>query len=147
MQQHKEWFHELMDEIEASSPLFAGKRGKISSGENLQLMPWMVADFPVIQQKDFEYVCRTLFWWGHYYSLNIIIRRDLIKANKINFSEPVWLENSGDIWNNDISNGYIQTTEIDTSNKEGYLRIAMVFPIEERMVDVRKYLTLLENLK
>jgi hypothetical protein len=55
---------------------------KITRGENYNAMPYVVLDFPRLLGKDFEVVCRTMFWWGHYFSCNLIIKTELIDVEQ-----------------------------------------------------------------
>jgi hypothetical protein len=52
---------------------------KITKGENYQHMPYMVLDYPQIKQAEFPLVCRTMFWWGHYFTFNLIVRTDTLQ--------------------------------------------------------------------
>jgi hypothetical protein len=47
------------------------QRGKISRGENLQQMPYMVLDYPRFFDRENIFAFRTLFWWGKFVSFNL----------------------------------------------------------------------------
>jgi len=79
---------------------------KITKGENCALMPYLVLDYPKIAGTDFDIVYRTLFWWGHYFSLNIIIKQSLLQTNWINeiaTIKKLRILVSDNIWQNDMS--------------------------------------------
>jgi hypothetical protein len=43
--------------------------GKISRGENYRGYPYLVLDYPRRFGQDDVFALRTMFWWGHYYSI------------------------------------------------------------------------------
>ncbi len=43
--------------------------GKISRGENYRGFPYLVLDYPRRFGQDDVFALRTMFWWGHYYSV------------------------------------------------------------------------------
>ncbi|AMS26941.1 hypothetical protein AEM51_07850 [Bacteroidetes bacterium UKL13-3] len=47
---------------------------KITRGEQYQKLPYMVLDYPQIKGGNVDLVMRTMFWWGHYFSCNLIIK-------------------------------------------------------------------------
>src|SRR6476660_4254819 len=70
--------HETAHHLQAKLPALADVGHKVTRGENHQLMPYLVLDLPRIQHPSFDLLTRTLFWWGHYFSFNLIIRKSLI---------------------------------------------------------------------
>ena len=53
---------------------------KISKGENYKGLPWMVLDYPRAFGREDVLAIRTLFWWGHYFSVTLHLKgryRDL----------------------------------------------------------------------
>ena len=55
---------------------------KVTRGENYNMMPFVVLDFPRLLGKNFDIVCRTMFWWGHYFSCNLFVNTDLINIEQ-----------------------------------------------------------------
>ncbi|MDR3716500.1 MAG: hypothetical protein P4L51_27145 [Puia sp.] len=52
-----------------------GRMGpKISRGENYQGLPWVVMDHPRLFGKTDVFAVRTLFWWGHYFSVTLHLK-------------------------------------------------------------------------
>ncbi len=45
--------------------------GKISRGENYQLLPYVILDYPALFWKDNIFAIRTMFWWGHFFSITL----------------------------------------------------------------------------
>ena len=54
----------LPDEVIHTAP-------RISKGENYKGLPYLVADYPRIFQKENVFAIRTLFWWGHFFSITL----------------------------------------------------------------------------
>ncbi|OYU94770.1 MAG: hypothetical protein CFE21_13850 [Bacteroidetes bacterium B1(2017)] len=54
--------------------LLPGFGSKISSGENFLNLPYMVLDYPKISGNNFPFLFRTLFWWGHAASFQVLVR-------------------------------------------------------------------------
>lgn len=84
---------------------------KISKGENYQDMPYMVLDCPfLMHQKDLLFF-RTMFWWGHYFSLNLLIKGEsfqhpaqaLIHHLQKKPEADIYILTSDNFWQNDIS--------------------------------------------
>ncbi|MEN9572024.1 MAG: hypothetical protein RL172_3255 [Bacteroidota bacterium] len=44
---------------------------KIYRGENYQLMPYVLLDYPRYFVKDDALAIRTFFWWGHFFSVTL----------------------------------------------------------------------------
>ncbi len=49
----------------------AGTSPKISKGENYKGLPYYVLDFPRCFEKDDIFAIRTMFWWGHFFSVTL----------------------------------------------------------------------------
>lgn len=134
-------FEDLGKQLETMYGKPHANNWKVTKGENYKLMPYVVLDYPSIKVKDFEYVMRTFFWWGHYFSFNLIIRKDIIKAGGIRLKAPVLLMDQCDLWNNDVSVGFSFRDKIEAENmKCDYVRLVKTFPIQE-------YAKLADNLK
>ncbi len=54
----------LPDAVIQSSP-------KITRGENYQLLPYVILDYPRCFQKDQVFAIRTMFWWGKCISITL----------------------------------------------------------------------------
>ncbi len=53
--------------------------GKISRGENYQLMPYQILDFPALFQKEDIFAFRTMFWWGHHFSFTFHLQGEILE--------------------------------------------------------------------
>jgi hypothetical protein len=47
---------------------------KISKGENYQGLPYVMLDHPRLFHKDHVLAIRTMFWWGHYFSVTLHLK-------------------------------------------------------------------------
>lgn len=45
--------------------------GKISRGENYRSLPYVILDYPAFFCKEDILVIRTMFWWGHFFSITL----------------------------------------------------------------------------
>lgn len=47
------------------------RMGKISRGENLEGLPYLIMDYPALFTKEKIIAVRTLFWWGNFFSISL----------------------------------------------------------------------------
>jgi hypothetical protein len=47
---------------------------KVSKGENYKGLPWIVLDYPRLFGREDVLAVRTLFWWGHYFSVTLHLK-------------------------------------------------------------------------
>ena len=74
-----ELFQQLNEDIEELKLMYKAQlpaeafvsKGKITKGENLKGMPFMVLDNVRVFNRDDIFAFRTLFWWGHFFSYTI----------------------------------------------------------------------------
>ena len=45
--------------------------GKISKGENYQMLPYVILDYPSFFEKDNIFTVRSMFWWGNFFSITL----------------------------------------------------------------------------
>ena len=45
--------------------------GKISKGENYELLPYVILDYPAFFWKERIFAIRTMFWWGNFFSVTL----------------------------------------------------------------------------
>lgn len=96
---------------------------KVSKGENLKGLPYLVLDYPRIFQKENVFAFRTLFWWGNYVSFTLHLKGEYLDSQFIN---PLLLNQekdicivsfSGDEWNHDLlSSDYIKLKDLDINS-------------------------------
>lgn len=47
---------------------------KLSRGENYRGLPYMILDYPAVFDKENVFAIRTMFWWGHYFSITLHLK-------------------------------------------------------------------------
>lgn len=135
--------HQLGEQL-ISNPLITSslhtKSFKISKGENYINLPYLVLDLPKIEGNNFPILCRTMFWWGKYFSFNVFIRKEAYDMSnfetklKMCTSEGIFLLQRDKIWQQDLdSEDYFQVSKWpDNIISEGpYLKLSTKHPIEE----------------
>lgn len=66
------------------------QNGKITKGENYQLLPYVILDFPSFFSKNRIFAIRTMFWWGNFFSITLHLSGEH-KKNYIRNIEEVFL--------------------------------------------------------
>jgi hypothetical protein len=46
---------------------------KIYRGEQYRQLPYVLLDYPRCFQKQQAFAIRTMFWWGHYFSIHLVL--------------------------------------------------------------------------
>jgi hypothetical protein len=64
---------QMIEEGTKLQNVYPQKSYKISTGENLNNLPYVVLDFPKIEGPKFDFVCRALFWWGRGIQFQLIL--------------------------------------------------------------------------
>jgi hypothetical protein len=103
---------------------------KISKGENYKGLPWIVLDYPRLFGREDVLAVRTLFWWGHYFSVTLhlkgrykdillpVLRGRLALLADAGFHICV----SEDEWRHELAaDNYVALAGIDGSLLEGLL--------------------------
>ena len=49
-------------------------RPKLSRGENYRGLPYLVLDYPRLFTKTDVFAIRTMFWWGHFFSVTLHLK-------------------------------------------------------------------------
>jgi hypothetical protein len=62
--------------LEARAPdrIFPETTPKISKGENYKELPWVILDYPRFFGREDIFAIRTMFWWGHEFSLTLHLK-------------------------------------------------------------------------
>lgn len=101
---------------------FTGSSPKISKGEKYEGLPWVMLDFPKIFRKDHVFAIRTMFWWGHYFSITLHLSGgykmkllDVLKRNKRGLSDMGFMVCiSEDEWRHELSDSnYAAMEQLD----------------------------------
>lgn len=89
---------------------------KISQGEKYRGLPYRVLDYPRCFQSSGIFAVRTLFWWGHFFSVTLQVSGDWkkeISESVIRHYEQLkewgfFVCTGGDPWQQDIESGAYQ---------------------------------------
>jgi hypothetical protein len=60
--------------VPASGDGWVPASAKISRGENYRGLPWVMLDYPRIFGKQDVFAIRTMFWWGHAFSVTLHLK-------------------------------------------------------------------------
>jgi hypothetical protein len=83
---------------------------KISRGENYKGLPYLVLDQPRRFEQHNHFAIRTMFWWGHYFSLTLQLsgqykqqfEAPLARSVNVFLDQGFSICNSDDEWEHDI---------------------------------------------
>lgn len=62
---------DILQSLFQSHPAVAGYTAKVSRGENYRGLPYLVLDHPRCFDRDDIFAIRTMFWWGHFFSVTL----------------------------------------------------------------------------
>jgi hypothetical protein len=119
---------------------------KISKGENYQGLPYVILDYPRSFEGKNIFAIRTMFWWGHFFSMTLHLAGD--EKNK--FQEKIenarerlarmnaFISAGADPWQHHFEpDNYIPVASLSTQNflahcwQHEHLKIAVKWPLEE----------------
>jgi len=79
-----EGFGELSGEWRGILPVEGAGRAwgdpRISKGEQYKGLPWVMLDYPRIFGKEDILAIRTMFWWGHYFSVTLHLKGKYLRT-------------------------------------------------------------------
>jgi len=89
-----ELFGELSESMKAELEKLAGalpaavinKSAKISRGENYKSLPYVILDYPAFFDKENTVAIRTMFWWGHFFSITLQVKGNFKPSMKDNIA-------------------------------------------------------------
>ncbi|NND09166.1 MAG: hypothetical protein HKN87_22575 [Saprospiraceae bacterium] len=89
LQQTKQLLEEALTTSTLSLPMGENVyAGKISRGENYRGLPYLILDFPAYFEHEDVYAFRTMFWWGHFFSVTLHLQGQY------------WLQHQQSVFNN-----------------------------------------------
>lgn len=103
---------------------------KISKGENYKGLPWVMLDFPRLFNRHHTFAIRTMFWWGHFFSVTLHLkgrykeqfRQDLLKNLSLLTAQQFYLCVSEDEWRYEFEeDNYKPLTQLNPSVVEEIL--------------------------
>lgn len=122
------------------------KAGKIARGENYRLLPYLILDYPRQFHRDSIFALRTMFWWGHYFSVTLQLEGKALEQLRPSLDEHaaelqeqhVYLYiNENDPWqhhldeDNYISSNALSLEELRTKMQElPYIKLMSTLKLE-----------------
>jgi len=126
--------HEVRDNFAAKPnflPVAVGVPSpKISKGENYKGLPWVMLDYPRFFNRQDTFAIRTLFWWGHFFSVTLHLKgvyKDKYQQQLLNNlpllkAHSFYLCISGEEWRHEFEeDNYIPLTQLNSSDVEKIL--------------------------
>lgn len=122
---------------------------KVSKGENYKGLPWIVLDYPRIFGREDVLAVRTLFWWGHYFSVTLHLKgrhKDaLLPGLRARISlladAGFYICVSEDEWRHELAtDNYVPLAGIDAGlleavlTREGFLKFSCTTPLGSGVV-------------
>lgn len=138
---HKEYTIIAKRQEQSLAGLPVGRMGKISRGENLCGLPYLILDYPASFTKEKIVAVRTLFWWGNFFSISLHLSGLSVTPERslpwIEYfkSRDFCINASGDEWNFEFGEqGFRPFPEennfySDRISKNGIFRVARKTPL------------------
>jgi hypothetical protein len=113
--------------------------GKIAQGENYLGYPWVMLDFPRGFKKNAMFAYRTMFWYGHYFSVSLLISGDHLStllpglASKLRPApDGLLFATHGDAWCHDLdASTFLPANQLSTAaimehgERHGYIKLSI----------------------
>ncbi len=121
------------------------RAGKLSRGENYRGFPYLVLDYPRQFSQDDVFALRTMFWWGHFFSITFQLGgaswsrfRPAVQRNLWQLSgKSLWLGVNDDPWQHhrqpdnyrplDALTAQEQQNQLENAN---FLKLARFLPVD-----------------
>ena len=118
---------------------------KISKGENYRQLPYVMLDFPRCFSGNDVFALRTLFWWGHCFSITLHLSgiyldqyREIVGAKLANHWEDLYICVNEDQWEHHFNpDNYRPLEQLTAAEKahiiEGqqFLKLALKFDLQQ----------------
>ncbi len=140
-------FSEIETEMKSIYPILSQKvsfapiktSSKISKGENLKNLPFLMLDFPKQFEQTNIFSFRLLFWWGKGFTLFLHLKNDNLKGilKQISTNQHLCRNNyrfaiDGDEWEHDLdTENYHKLDELKNLKKIPYIKIAIPLKFEK----------------
>lgn len=121
-------------------------QAKISKGENYQLLPYVMLDYPRYFSKEDSFAIRTFFWWGNFFSVTLqlsgIHKNDCLPRlmNHFNYLQQnnFWVCVNDDLWEHHFNESNYMPIQSFTEesfwaivSREPFVKIAKKIPIQQ----------------
>jgi hypothetical protein len=126
--------HQMRDDFNARGGILPAEvlvpSPKISKGENYRGLPWVMLDYPRFFNRQDAFAIRTMFWWGHFFSVTLHIKGEYKKQYQqkllSNFSllttKQFYVCVSGEEWRHEFDeDNYKPLTQLNSSAVEKIL--------------------------
>ncbi len=128
---------QLPNEILSISP-------KIYKGENYQQFPYVLLDYPRLFDKEKILAIRTMFWWGHYFSICLLVQgsykdelQERIANRLINLDDTFSIGTSHSIWEHEINHkNFVPVQQYSIAEwkqlwmDRNFIKLAKTYPID-----------------
>jgi hypothetical protein len=116
---------------------------KISRGENYLGLPWVMLDYPRHFSGKDGFAIRTMFWWGNYFSLHVLLQGQYMGILKEDFANEISSETDWSFcigstpWQHHFAEDYVvpltQLTLPQTENQaaNGFYKLSTRLPISQ----------------
>lgn len=137
----------IIDEVQQQLPEeWVRSSAKISKGEYYKELPYRILDFPKVFTPKAILAIRTMFWWGHYFSVTLHLSGayknqftpSIQKAYPLLARHHFFLCVNDDQWEHHFAEGNYKSihqlsekTFIDTMAQKDFCKIACRIPLQE----------------
>lgn len=119
---------------------------KISKGENYRGLPWLVLDYPRHFYRQDVFAVRTMFWWGHFFSVTLHVagkyfvdyRSQLLGASSYLSSEGFSACVNENQWEHHFEEGNYQPLALippvnleEHADRTGFFKVAKQVPLND----------------
>ena len=115
---------------------------KISKGEQYQGLPYVILDLPRSFSREHILAIRTMFWWGHYFSVTLHLKGEMQKVfgpalnrhTKQLAAAGFHMATEGDEWRHELEGGhYIPVTEgcYDPGREYAFVKLSATIPLDK----------------
>ncbi len=113
---------------------------KISRGENYLGLPWVMLDWPRHFANQNTFAIRTMFWWGHYFSLHLLLQGDkmhLLNAERLPQASGWYFTTGTDPWQHQFDPALalaakeVQVHTLENQAPNGFYKISVYLPLQE----------------
>lgn len=131
-----------MQAVLNANNLFDTSEYKITRGENYKHMPYLMLDSPKLNGANFKIACRTMFWWGHYFSCNLFIKTECLNTAETASllqklpKAKIWIGDN--LWEQELSSGeYVKVNTLTQTQieiilqKQPYLKLSAKIAINK----------------
>ncbi len=122
----------LGEEVQYSVP-------KISKGENYLQLPYVILDYPAVFARDHLFALRTMFWWGNFFSVTLLLKgsykqalQEIIVANLQQNAQGFFICINESEWEHHFEQGnYMaaENTALQSICEMKFLKLALKFDL------------------